>query len=145
MRKNSVERPIVIINTNRHYFVMMHHNYGTLMEPAEVRLQEILRTPPISNDGRNARGGFSAISKLKDRLQKQYEAAYPGLADIISYVIDQEETNARNMSSLFPHLILPGLVEIHMGQVGLELPWMQAGFASASLRFIGPSPVPVLG
>jgi hypothetical protein len=82
---------------------------------------------------------------LKDRLRKQYEAAYPGLADIISHVIDQEEANAGNVSSSFAHLILPWLVEVHMARVGLQLPWMQPAFGSASFRFIEPSPAPVLG
>jgi hypothetical protein len=45
---------------------------------------------------------------------------------MISHVIDQEEVNARKMSSLFPHLVLPRLVEIHMRRVGLELSWKTA-------------------
>lgn len=114
------------------------------MEPAEMRLKEILRTTPISSEAGTA-DGLSAISKLKDRLQKQYEAAYPALAEIISHVIDQEEANARDVSSSFPHLVLPGLVEIHMSQVRLELPWMQPAFRPIPFRFIEPSPAPVFG
>jgi hypothetical protein len=123
---------------------MTHHNYSTLMEPAEIRVEKILQPTPIWNDT-NTADGFCAISKLKDRLQRQYEAAYPGLAEIISHVIDQEEANARNLSSLFPHLVLPGLVEIHMSQVRLEPPWMQPAFRTVPFCFIEPSPAPVFG
>ena len=61
----------------------------------------------------------SVVSELKNRLQQQYERAYPDLGDIVRYVIDQEETNAWNLSSLFPHLVLPDLVQAHMAQLGL--------------------------
>ena len=110
-------------------FGAMLDNYGTVVGPTEVRLEAILRTISMPSDARTA-NGFIAIGKLKDRLQKQYEAAYPALADIISHVIDQEEANARNVSPLFPHLVLPGLVEIHMSRVGLELPLKQPVFRS---------------
>ena len=120
----------------------MLDNYGALMEPTETRFEEILRTIPMSSDSRTP-DGFSAIAKLKDRLQKQYEAVYPGLIDIISHVIDQEEVNARNMSSLFPHLVLPGLVEIHMRRVGLELLSKQPAFRSTPFPFIEQNPPPV--
>src|SRR5262245_790359 len=123
MRKNSVQCPIVTLNTSHYQLVTMWPNYSSLMEPVEIRSEQILRTTPIPSDARST-DGLDAISKLKDRLQRQYEAAYPGLAEMISHVIDQEEANARNLSSLFPHLVLPGLVEIHMSQVRLELPWM---------------------
>ena len=61
----------------------------------------------------------SVISQLKNRLQQQYEQAYPGLRDIIRYVIDAEEANAWALSSLSPHLFLPDLVETHMAHLGL--------------------------
>ena len=61
----------------------------------------------------------SVISQLKNQLQQQYERAYPDLSDIIRYVIDEDEANAWNLSSLFPHLFLPDLVEAHMAQLGL--------------------------
>ena len=62
----------------------------------------------------------SVISQLKNRLQQQYEQAYPELGDIIRYVIDAEEANAWNLLSLSPHLFLPDLVEAHMAQLGLQ-------------------------
>ena len=98
----------------------MLDNYGTVREPTERRFEEILRTVPTSGDSRIA-VGFSALAELKHRLQKQYEAAYPRLTDMIGHIIDQEEVNAVNVSSLFPQLVLPGLVEIHTRRVGLEL------------------------
>lgn len=63
----------------------------------------------------------SVVSQLKNRLQQQYEQAYPELGDIIRYVIDEEEANAWNLLSLAPHLFLPDLVEAHMAQLGLGL------------------------
>jgi hypothetical protein len=62
----------------------------------------------------------SVISQLKNQLQQQYEQAYPDLGDIIRYVIDEEEANAWDLSSLSPHLFLPDLVEAHMAQLGLQ-------------------------
>jgi hypothetical protein len=61
------------------------------------------------------------VSQLKQRLQQQYEQAYPSLRDIIRFVIDEEEAKARDLSDFFPHLVLPDLVETHMAQLGLQL------------------------
>ena len=58
------------------------------------------------------------VSELKNRLQHDYEQAYPGLGDIIRIVIDEEEARAWEVS--FPHLFLPDLVEAHIAQLGLE-------------------------
>ncbi|MDQ1389239.1 MAG: hypothetical protein QOF56_2693, partial [Acidobacteriaceae bacterium] len=44
----------------------------------------------------------SVISQLKNRLQQQYERAYPGLGGIIRFVIDEEESVARDLCSPFP-------------------------------------------
>ena len=60
-----------------------------------------------------------AVSHLKDRLQRQYEHAYPGLGDIIRIVLDTEEARAWDLSP-FPHLFLPDLVEAHIAQLGLQ-------------------------
>jgi hypothetical protein len=60
-----------------------------------------------------------AVSELKDRLQQDYERTYPGLGEIIRKVLDEEEANARKLSS-FPHLFLPDLVEVHIATLGLE-------------------------
>jgi len=62
----------------------------------------------------------SVISQLKNQLQEQYEQAYPGLGGIIRYVIDEEEANAWNLSPLFPHLVLPDLMQARMAQLGLQ-------------------------
>jgi hypothetical protein len=63
---------------------------------------------------------IAAVSKLKKRLQQEYGQAYPDLGDIIRYVIDKEEANAWNLSPLFPHLVLPDLVEARFAQLGLQ-------------------------
>ena len=60
-----------------------------------------------------------AVSKLKNRLQRDYEQAYPGLGNIIRIVLDEEEANAWELS--FPHLFLPDLVEAHIARLGLQL------------------------
>ena len=61
----------------------------------------------------------SAVSDLKNRLQQDYEQAYPGLGNVIRIVLDEEEERARDLSS-FPHLFLPDLVEAHMERLGLQ-------------------------
>ena len=61
----------------------------------------------------------AAVSELKNRLQHHYEQAYPGLGDIIRLVLDEEETNAWELSP-FAHLFLPDLVEAHIAELGLE-------------------------
>jgi hypothetical protein len=47
----------------------------------------------------------SEVSKVRNQLQQQYEQVYPGLGDIVRYVIDEEEASAWNLSPLSPHLI----------------------------------------
>src|SRR6266404_2918848 len=59
-----------------------------------------------------------AVSKLKNRLQRDYEQAYPGVGDLIRIVLDEEEANAWELS--FPHLFLPDLVEAHIARLGLQ-------------------------
>ena len=61
----------------------------------------------------------AAVSQLKQKLQRDYEQAYPGLGEIIHFVLDEEEAKAWNLSS-FPHLFLPDLVEAHIAQLGLQ-------------------------
>src|SRR5437879_4196322 len=60
-----------------------------------------------------------ALSNLKTRLQYDYERAYPDLAEIIHLVLDEEELKARELS-LFPHLLLPDLVEAHIEKLDLR-------------------------
>src|SRR5438552_6943168 len=55
----------------------------------------------------------AAVTQLKQRLQQDYEQAYPGLGEIIHLVLDEEEAKAWELS-LFPHLFLPDLVEEHV-------------------------------
>ena len=61
----------------------------------------------------------AAITQLKQKLQKDYEQAYPGLGEIIHLVLDEEETKAWELS-LFPHLFLPDLVEAHVAKLDLQ-------------------------
>ncbi len=60
-----------------------------------------------------------AILDLKDRLQQDYEQAYPGLGNVVQIVLDEEEEKAWDLSS-FPHLLLPDLVEAHIERLGLQ-------------------------
>ena len=59
-----------------------------------------------------------ALGQLKQRLQQDYEQAYPDLREIIRLVLDEEETEAWELS-LFPHLLLPDLVEAHIEKLNL--------------------------
>lgn len=61
----------------------------------------------------------TAITKLKARLQQDYEQAYPALAEIIHLVLDEEEARARELSA-FPHLFLPDLVDAHIAKLNLQ-------------------------
>src|SRR5207248_8888805 len=62
----------------------------------------------------------NAVSKLKNRLQQDYERTYPDLGDLVRIVLDEEEAKAWELS--FPHLFLPDLVEAHITQLGLQPP-----------------------
>ena len=73
-----------------------------------------------------------AVSKLKKRLQQQYKQVYPDLGDIIHYVIEEEEANAWSLSPLFPHLVLPDLVEAHIRQLGLQPVFIECDKIAAS-------------
>ena len=61
----------------------------------------------------------AAVTQLKQKLQQDYERVYPNLGDIIHFVLDEEEANAWELS-LFPHLLLPDLVEAHVAALGLQ-------------------------
>jgi hypothetical protein len=60
-----------------------------------------------------------AVSKLKNRLQRNYEQAYPSLRNLIRIVLDEEEVEAWHLSP-FPHLFLPDLVEARIARLGLQ-------------------------
>ena len=61
----------------------------------------------------------AALTRLKHRLQHDYEKLYPGLREIIQLILDEEETKAWELSS-FPHLLLPDLVDAHVAKLGLQ-------------------------
>jgi hypothetical protein len=60
-----------------------------------------------------------AMSDLKQQLQRDYEQAYPELAEIVHLVLDEEESRAWNLT-VFPHLLLPDLVEAHIATLNLQ-------------------------
>ena len=60
-----------------------------------------------------------ALAQLKQQLQQDYEQAYPDLREIIHLVLDDEEANAWELS-LFPHLLLPDLVEARLINLNLQ-------------------------
>jgi hypothetical protein len=60
----------------------------------------------------------AAVTQLKQRLQQDYEQSYPKLREIIRLVLDEEESNAWKLT-LFPHLLLPDLVEAHVEKLNL--------------------------
>src|ERR1700757_4914798 len=60
-----------------------------------------------------------ALAQLKQRLQRDYEQAYPDLREIIHLILDEEEANAWELS-LFPHLLLPDLVEARLKNLNLR-------------------------
>ena len=62
----------------------------------------------------------AAVTQLKQKLQQDYERVYPGLGEIIHLILDEEEAKAWELS-LFPHLLLPDLVEVHVAKLGLQL------------------------
>jgi hypothetical protein len=61
-----------------------------------------------------------ALGNLKRQLQRDYEQAYPDLREIIQLVLDEEESRAWDLT-LFPHLLLPDLVEAHIARLNLQL------------------------
>ena len=60
-----------------------------------------------------------ALAQLKRQLQQDYEHAYPDLREVIHLVLDEEESRAWNLT-LFPHLLLPDLVEAHIATLNLR-------------------------
>jgi hypothetical protein len=60
-----------------------------------------------------------AVAQLKQRLRKDYEQAYPGLREVICLVLDEEEAKAWKLT-LFPHLLLPDLVDAHIANLNLQ-------------------------
>ena len=60
-----------------------------------------------------------ALGNLKQQLQLDYERAYPELREVIHLVLDEEESRAWDLT-VFPHLLLPDLVEAHVAQLSLR-------------------------
>ena len=60
-----------------------------------------------------------ALGNLKQQLQLDYERAYPELREVIHLVLDEEESRAWDLT-LFPHLLLPDLVEAHVAKLNLR-------------------------
>jgi len=60
-----------------------------------------------------------ALGNLRQQLQRDYERAYPELREIIHLVLDEEESRAWRLT-LFPHLLLPDLVEAHVAKLNLR-------------------------
>jgi hypothetical protein len=61
----------------------------------------------------------AAVTQLKRQLQSDYEQAYPELREVIHLVLDEEETRAWELT-IFPHLLLPDLVETHIATLNLR-------------------------
>jgi hypothetical protein len=72
-----------------------------------------------------------ALNSLKQQLQHDYEQAYPALREIIRLVLDEQESRAWDLT-LFPHLLLPDLVEAHIDKLGLQPVAFESIPASAS-------------
>jgi hypothetical protein len=60
-----------------------------------------------------------AVAHLKQQLQRDYEQAYPELREVIHLVLEEEESRAWDLT-LFPHLLLPDLVEAHVAKLNLR-------------------------
>jgi len=75
----------------------------------------------------------NAVSRLKNRLQQDYERIYPDLGDLVRIVLDEEEAKAWELS--FPHLFLPDLVEAHITQLGLRPADIRDDCVPAPARF----------
>jgi len=60
-----------------------------------------------------------AVAQLKQQLQHDYEQTYPDLREIVHLVLDEEESRAWDLT-LFPHLVLPDLVEAHIEKLNLQ-------------------------
>jgi len=61
----------------------------------------------------------AAVALLKRQLQQDYERSYPELREVIHLVLDEEESRAWQLT-VFPHLLLPDLVEAHVEQLNLR-------------------------
>ena len=60
-----------------------------------------------------------AVAQLKQQLQRDYEQVYPNLREVIRLVLDEEEAKAWELT-LFPHLLLPDMVDAHIAKLNLH-------------------------
>lgn len=75
-----------------------------------------------------------ALGRLKKRLQRHYQKAYPDSGEIINLVLNEEEAKAQQLS-FFPHLIFPDLVDAHFATLGLQPAKTRRDTASPSHHF----------
>jgi hypothetical protein len=75
-----------------------------------------------------------ALDRLKKRLKRNYQKAYPNSGEIILRMIEEEEAKAREIS-FFPHLILSDLVDERIGKLGLQPAEMRRETAGLSRDF----------
>jgi hypothetical protein len=61
----------------------------------------------------------TALARLKQRLQRDLEKAHPEWREIIALILEEEELRAWDLT-LFPHLLLPDLVEARVAQLNLR-------------------------
>jgi hypothetical protein len=80
-----------------------------------------------------------ALAQLKQRLQIEYEQGYPDLRELIRIVLDSEEARARELT-FFPHLVLPDMVEAHLGSLNLRRMKAKHGhfFAAQDFKSVQP-------
>jgi hypothetical protein len=80
-----------------------------------------MKTDPIIDPTRTVflQTVAAALTELKQQLRADYEQAYPQLREIIHLVLDEEEERAWDLT-LFPHLVLPDLVEAHISKLSLR-------------------------
>src|SRR6266566_3975032 len=105
----------------------MHDSFfaNFIDDRSNIKSTETEKTQPMKTDQQNQSALVFlqmvsvAVAQLKQRLQRDYEQAYPGLREIIHLVLDEEEANAWELS-LFPHLLLPDLVEAHISNLNLH-------------------------
>jgi hypothetical protein len=61
----------------------------------------------------------NAVPALSRRLQAHYEHLHPDQTDVIREIVAEAEATAWELS-LFPHLLLPDLVEARIAELALQ-------------------------
>jgi hypothetical protein len=91
------------------------------INPSKPEKLNLMKTEPISDPTKTVflQMVGVAVAQLKQQLQQDYEHAYPELREVIHLVLDEEESRAWDLT-LFPHLLLPDLVEAHVAQLNLR-------------------------